>query len=61
MFEETDPITDLRAAAVAMHEMYEELRGAGFTRREGIQLVAEMTAAGASAAEADAAYEEEEE
>ncbi len=44
MNHETD-MTDLRQAAVAMHEMYRELKAAGFARGEALQLVAHMMAA----------------
>jgi pyrroline-5-carboxylate reductase len=38
-FDYTSPMQD---AAVAMHEMYETLKRAGFTRREALELVAKM-------------------
>lgn len=34
----------LRAAAVQMHELYSELRAAGFTRTEAVELIARTMA-----------------
>ena len=42
----------MRQAAISMHEIYTELREAGFSRREGLELISKMpvSAAGAAAA-----------
>ena len=37
-----DYSSPMQEAAVAMHEMYETLKRAGFTRREALELVAKM-------------------
>lgn len=34
----------LRAAAIQMHELYSELRAAGFTRTEAMELIAKTMA-----------------
>lgn len=39
-------MSPLREAAVQLHEMYTELKAAGFTRGEAIELVAKTMAAG---------------
>ena len=42
----------MRQAAISMHEIYTELRGAGFSRREGIELISRLLVSAAGAAEA---------
>jgi pyrroline-5-carboxylate reductase len=37
-----DYSSPMQEAAVAMHEMYETLKRAGFSRREALELVAKM-------------------
>lgn len=39
-------MSPLREAAVQLHEMYTELKAAGFTRGEAIELVAKTLASG---------------
>ena len=39
-----DYTSPLRAAAVQMHELYSELRAAGFTRTEAMELIARTMA-----------------
>ncbi|MFI7010001.1 hypothetical protein [Streptomyces sp. NPDC050145] len=34
-----DPLTSLAEAAVALHELYESLRAAGFTEEQALDLV----------------------
>lgn len=41
-------MTDLRLAAVAMHEMFVELKAAGFSVKEALRLVAIMAETGAT-------------
>lgn len=47
MSDETQ-MSPLRTAAVQMHEMYAELRRAGFTRKEALTLVGNMISGGNS-------------
>lgn len=47
MNEPADPITELAAAAVQLHELYEAFMEAGFTDRQALELV--MTAMQGSA------------
>lgn len=53
MFTPNDPMTDLRSAAVAMHELYRELRNAGFNSKEAVHLVGQVMVAGVQAAETE--------
>lgn len=46
--EALEPISPLRAAAAQMHEMYVELRNAGFSRRDALDLVARVVGLGVS-------------
>jgi hypothetical protein len=39
-------VSPLRAAAIQLHEMYVELKAAGFTRGEAMELVAKVTISG---------------
>lgn len=41
-------VSPLREAAIQLHEMYTELKAAGFTRGEAMELVAKTMAAGFS-------------
>lgn len=41
----TDPITDLAAAAVQLHELYESYVAAGFTGAQAMQMVCTIIAA----------------
>ncbi|MFE7485447.1 hypothetical protein [Streptomyces sp. NPDC057552] len=38
MPEPTDPMTELAAAAVQLHEMYQAYVGAGFTEQQALEL-----------------------
>lgn len=40
-----DPVSPLREAAVMAHELYNELKEAGFSRREALELLAKMLTA----------------
>ena len=40
----------LREAAIMAHEMYSELKNAGFSKRESLELVSKMFTSAASAA-----------
>lgn len=46
-----EPVSPLREAAVMAHEMYNELKIAGFSRREALELLARMLTASQGAAE----------
>lgn len=39
---DTDPITPLREAATAMHEVFNEFRAAGFTESQALAIVSGM-------------------
>lgn len=39
-------MTPMREAAIQLHEMYQELKAAGFTRGEAMELVAKVVANG---------------
>lgn len=43
-------ISPLRAVALELHEMYEELKRAGFSRKEALNLVGQMLSAGVTQA-----------
>lgn len=46
MSEPEDYTSPLRSAAVQMHELYKELRAAGFNRTEAIELITRTLSAG---------------
>lgn len=37
-----EEVSPLRQAAVQIHEMYEELKAAGFSRKEAMELIAKV-------------------
>lgn len=37
-----EEVSPLREAAIQIHEMYEELKAAGFSRREAMELIAKV-------------------
>lgn len=39
---DAEEFTALREAAMAMHEMYRELRSAGFTQSEAIEMIVKL-------------------
>lgn len=43
-----EPVSPLREAALMAHEMYNELKLAGFSRREALELLAKMLTASQS-------------
>lgn len=45
---EEDYASPMEEAAISMHEMYTTLRRAGFSRRDGLELVAKMFVMGVS-------------
>lgn len=47
---EDGDLSPMREAAIMLHEMYEELKRAGFSRSEAMQLIAKVAAEGFSAA-----------
>lgn len=44
MSDDENYTSPLRAAAIQMHELYTELRAAGFTRTEAMELIAKTMA-----------------
>lgn len=54
--DDTSPsgVSPLRAGAIQMHELYQELKRAGFTRREALDLIARSIVLGAGSAIEDA-------
>jgi len=51
---EASGVSPLRAGAIQMHELYQELKNAGFTRREALDLIARSIVLGAGSAIEDA-------
>jgi hypothetical protein len=49
----------MQAVAISMHEMYVTLRKAGFSRRDGIELIAKMLITGISEASEQSDEEDE--
>lgn len=49
-----DDMSPLAAGAIQMHELYQELKRAGFTRREALDLIARSIVLGAGSAIEDA-------
>ena len=45
MSDPEDPITQLAAAAVSLHELYESFAGAGFNENQALYLVGQALAA----------------
>ena len=56
-FEYTSPMEEV---AISMHEMYTTLRSAGFSRRDGLELVARMLVMGLNEVIDDEEYDTEE-
>jgi|688.fasta_scaffold209005_3 hypothetical protein len=52
--EPTNDMSPLAAGAIQMHELYQELKRAGFTRREALDLIARSIVLGAGSAIEDA-------
>lgn len=48
--DEMNTASPLKQAAIAAHEMYSELKGAGFSRREALELVSKIFTSVASTA-----------
>jgi hypothetical protein len=57
-FEESSP---LKAASVAMHELYSTLKDAGFSRRDSLELVAKILTGSISDAIANQQQQEDDE
>jgi hypothetical protein len=56
-----DYSSPMQEAAVAMHEMYETLKRAGFNRREALELVAKMMTSSISEVLGNAGDDEDDE
>lgn len=48
--DEMNSASPLRQAAIMAHEMYSELKNAGFSKRESLELISKMFTSAASAA-----------